>query len=59
MIARVIRRVWRYFCRMDVASVLFAVLLQGLPVSPREWWDDHWIGDRLRLKLGDALPAAE
>lgn len=34
----------------------FAVLLQGLPVNPREWWDDHWIDDRLRLKLGDALP---
>ncbi len=34
----------------------FAVLLQGLPVSPIEWWDDHWIHDRLRLKLGDALP---
>jgi len=34
----------------------FAVLLQGLPVNPREWWDDHWIQDRLRLKLGGAMP---
>ena len=34
----------------------FAVVLQGLPVNPREWWDGHWIQDRLRLKLGAALP---
>jgi murein DD-endopeptidase MepM/ murein hydrolase activator NlpD len=34
----------------------FGVLLHGLPVNPREWWDAHWIRDRLSLKLGDALP---
>ena len=34
----------------------FAVLLHGLPVNPTEWWDDHWIHDRLQLKLGSALP---
>jgi len=34
----------------------FAILLHGLPVNPVEWWDDHWIEDRLRLKLGEALP---
>ena len=34
----------------------FAVLLHGLPVNAREWWDDHWIEDRLRLKLVHALP---
>ena len=34
----------------------FTMLLQGLPVDPREWWDSHWIGDRLKLKLGRALP---
>jgi hypothetical protein len=32
------------------------MLLQGLPVDPREWWDAHWIGDRLKLKLGRAVP---
>jgi murein DD-endopeptidase MepM/ murein hydrolase activator NlpD len=37
----------------------FGILLQGLPVDPREWWDDHWIHDRLRLKLEDALPSSE
>jgi len=34
----------------------FTMLLQGLAVNPREWWDSHWIEDRLKLKLGDALP---
>ncbi len=34
----------------------FAILLHGLPVNPVEWWDDHWIEDRLRLKLGEAFP---
>jgi len=28
----------------------FALLLQGLPVNPVEWWDEHWIQDRLRKK---------
>ena len=37
----------------------FTMLLQGLPVDPREWWDGHWIHDRLVLKLGAALPFAE
>lgn len=34
----------------------FAILLQGLPVSPVEWWDPHWLQDRLVRKLGRALP---
>jgi murein DD-endopeptidase MepM/ murein hydrolase activator NlpD len=34
----------------------FSMLLQGHPVDPKEWWDDHWIHDRLELKLGAALP---
>ena len=33
----------------------FTMLLHGLPVTPLEWWDDHWIQDRIALKLGDAL----
>ena len=32
------------------------MVLHGLPVTPVEWWDDHWIQDRLKLKLGAALP---
>ena len=34
----------------------FTMLLHGLAVTPVEWWDAHWIQDRLKLKLGDALP---
>jgi murein DD-endopeptidase MepM/ murein hydrolase activator NlpD len=34
----------------------FTMVLHGLPVTPVEWWDDHWIQDRLKLKLGPALP---
>lgn len=37
----------------------FTMLLQGLPVSPVEWWDPHWIQDRLERKLGPALPYLE
>ena len=33
----------------------FTMLLHGLPVSPEEWWDGHWIHDRLKLKLGPGL----
>lgn len=34
----------------------FEMLLHGLSVNPKEWWDAHWIQDRLNRKLGDALP---
>jgi murein DD-endopeptidase MepM/ murein hydrolase activator NlpD len=41
----------------------FTMLLQGLAVNPNEWWDSHWIEDRLVRKLGAALaftpPAGE
>ena len=37
----------------------FTMLLDGLPVTPVEWWDGHWIRDRLKKKLGDALPFKE
>ncbi len=29
----------------------FAVLLDGIPVSTIEWWDPHWIHDRIQAKL--------
>ena len=34
----------------------YSVLLHGLSVNPSEWWDGHWIQDRLKLKLGAAMP---
>ncbi|MDP9119756.1 MAG: M23 family metallopeptidase [Acidobacteriota bacterium] len=36
----------------------FTMLLQGLPVNPVEWWDPHWIADRLARKLGPVLGVA-
>jgi murein DD-endopeptidase MepM/ murein hydrolase activator NlpD len=33
----------------------FCTLLQGLPVNPVEWWDGHWIKDRVAKKLGPAF----
>ena len=33
----------------------FTMMLQGLPVDPKEWWDAHWLQDRLASKLGPAL----
>jgi hypothetical protein len=36
----------------------FSFLLAGVPVRPVEWWDSHWIADRLKRKLGAALPFA-
>ncbi len=36
----------------------FTTMLRGLPVNPVEWWDPHWIQDRLGRKLGPALAFA-
>ncbi len=32
----------------------FTTLVHGRPTNPIEWWDAHWIGDRIQRKLGDA-----
>jgi hypothetical protein len=29
----------------------FTMLLDGIPVNPVEWWDPHWIHDRIDAKL--------
>ncbi len=34
----------------------FSMALQSVQVDPREWWDPHWIQDRIARKLGPALP---
>ena len=36
----------------------FTMLLHGRPVTPVEWWDEHWIEDRILRKLREASPAA-
>ena len=30
----------------------FSVLVQGVQVNPLEWWDAHWIHDRIDAKIG-------
>lgn len=37
----------------------YCTLLQGFPVNPREWWDGHWIRDRIARKLGSAFQFQE
>lgn len=37
----------------------FTILLQGLPVNPVEWWDGHWIRDRIAKKLGPSFRFGE
>jgi murein DD-endopeptidase MepM/ murein hydrolase activator NlpD len=32
----------------------FTILLQGVPVNPVEWWDQHWMDDRVIRKIKDA-----
>jgi len=32
----------------------FSVLVDGIYVDPREWWDPHWIRDNIRLHLQEA-----
>jgi murein DD-endopeptidase MepM/ murein hydrolase activator NlpD len=39
----------------------FSMILQGEQVDAREWWDPHWIQDRIRAKLrqfGSEAPGA-
>jgi murein DD-endopeptidase MepM/ murein hydrolase activator NlpD len=32
----------------------FTILLQGTPVNPVEWWDPHWVQDRVLRKIKEA-----
>jgi murein DD-endopeptidase MepM/ murein hydrolase activator NlpD len=32
----------------------FTMLLQGTPVNPIEWWDPHWMEDRVFRKIREA-----
>jgi murein DD-endopeptidase MepM/ murein hydrolase activator NlpD len=38
--------------------VLFATLLDGLPVIPIEWWDAHWLEDNITQKFKRYAAAA-
>ncbi|MGH9382665.1 MAG: M23 family metallopeptidase [Thermoanaerobaculia bacterium] len=37
----------------------FTMLVDGVAVTPVEWWDDHWIEDRIRRKLEGMWPTAQ
>jgi murein DD-endopeptidase MepM/ murein hydrolase activator NlpD len=37
----------------------YAIILDGLPVNPVEWWDRHWIHDRIARKLGAGFRFSE
>jgi len=32
----------------------FTMLLQGTPINPVEWWDQHWLEDRVFRKIREA-----
>ncbi|HMF77591.1 MAG TPA: M23 family metallopeptidase, partial [Bryobacteraceae bacterium] len=32
--------------------VHFSMLIGGYQVDPKEWWDEHWIHDRILSKIG-------
>ena len=38
--------------------VHFSILMAGHPVNPVEWWDPHWIEDRVMRKLREAAGGA-
>ncbi len=34
--------------------VHFSMMIAGTQVDPKEWWDEHWIHDRILSKIGSA-----
>jgi murein DD-endopeptidase MepM/ murein hydrolase activator NlpD len=34
--------------------VHFSMLVDGYQIDPKEWWDEHWIHDRILSKIGPA-----
>lgn len=36
----------------------FTMLVNGRPVNPVEWWDPHWIQDRIERKLSESAGAS-
>ncbi len=33
--------------------------IDGVQINPREWWDEHWIHDRIMSKLAPEKSGAE
>jgi murein DD-endopeptidase MepM/ murein hydrolase activator NlpD len=38
--------------------VHFSMLIAGIQVNPIEWWDEHWIHDRILSKIGTQDPSS-
>ncbi len=36
----------------------FSMMVAGYPINPIEWWDEHWIHDRVLSKIGPNATAA-
>ena len=34
--------------------VHFSMMVAGVQIDPKEWWDEHWIKDRILSKIGPA-----
>ena len=39
--------------------VHFSMQIDGVQINPREWWDEHWIHDRIMSKLAPEKAGAE
>jgi murein DD-endopeptidase MepM/ murein hydrolase activator NlpD len=37
----------------------FTMQVDGVQVNPVEWWDPHWVKDRILSKMGSDLSASE
>ena len=35
----------------------FTMMVDGVQINPVEWWDPHWVKDRILSKLGTEMPA--
>ncbi len=38
--------------------VHFSMMIAGVQIDPKEWWDDHWIKDRILSKIGPGANSA-
>lgn len=39
--------------------VHFSMMIAGVQVDPKEWWDEHWIHDRILSKIGSGEQRAQ
>ncbi len=39
--------------------VHFSMMIAGVQIDPKEWWDEHWIHDRILSKIGPQQPGSQ